>query len=225
MTAELDHRDLEDMRQDVKAWISWKPTLVHTQQSLQRILAGELAELRDAQAQHRPIPEITSEVGDVFFSTLTLDDGKGKFNSCYEAISEYCELAGINLRSLFEQTRNKNDINYPLYFFQRTSPFTEAQDAVTCLRVFRASEKTLSALQSNWRDFEKSLSELPFMDAYDVTRKFRNFVKSWLIRILKKNKTSESTKQTVRELLDAGLWGMVPLKIPIDNPANHVILF
>ncbi len=190
MSVELKQYQVEGMRQTVKTWISWRPTMHHTEQSLTNILTGELRELRVAKEQKRSIREITSEVGDVFFSTLAPDNGTGQFIPYYKAIFDYCDLSGIKPSRLFAETLDKNNANYPVYFFQRTSPFENPQDAISCLRVLRFNIGSIVGIKSAWREVEQIINKLPFMDAYDVTGQFRKFIKDKLTDILKGKKTN-----------------------------------
>src|SRR3989304_2146488 len=118
MTAEREFLKIPEMRQDVRTWIDWRPTMHHTSQSLVNILRDELTELHEAKVQARPDSEIKLEVGDVLFSTLALDTGAGEFTKHYQAISKYCSLEGTSMTKLYKEIKFKNDVNYPIYFFQ-----------------------------------------------------------------------------------------------------------
>jgi hypothetical protein len=156
---------------------------------------------------------------------LAIDSGNGQFSNHYRAISTYCELAGVSLRKLFDDTNFKNEVNYPIYFFHRPSPFITPSDAISCLRVFRRIDKNPTRLIRRWADSEAELRQLPFMDAYDVSRLFRNFVKRSLIKIKQNKECDPETTKKINELLSVGRWNPVPLELAVDKPQNDLILF
>jgi len=225
MTIESELRGIQDMRETVHTWIAWRPTIHHTPESLTGILNDELTELREAVTMNRPQAEITAEVGDVLFSTLALDTGHGKYKSHYSTIARYCKLSGTSFKKLFDDTNFKNEVNYPIYLFHRPSPFINSSDAISCLRVLRKIDKDPGQLVHRWVDSKSLLHQLPFMDAYEVSHLFRNFVKDSIIKIKQDKKTDSKTVQQINDLLSVGQWNSVPLDLDIDKPQNDLILF
>jgi hypothetical protein len=168
-----DPKDLDQMRLDVHEWISDRPTIKHTNRSLLGILRSEVSELKEALNEHKPIPEISLEIGDVLFSTLALDNGAATIcKPVYSAISKYCEVTGISLDKLYKDTWEKNSTNYNPLFFNEMSPFMSPKDAMKCLRIIRNHYGDYQQVDKVWSDYDAQTNE-PFFDGYVSTGKFR----------------------------------------------------
>ena len=157
--------NLEEAREIVQEFIVHRPVIHHNQISLQKMLTEEMAELEAAVLAGTPA-EILAETGDVLFSFLALDDGKSAvYPKIYAVISQFSENYGLPILDLFNQTHDKNRINYPLTFFNHMTPFENAPDAISCLRIFRQQYGSPDNLNEFWVKLDEWVAkDAPFFD-------------------------------------------------------------
>lgn len=208
--------NLTEMRQVAHDWVIYRPTIKHTHESIRTILKNELDELHLATLNHTE-SEITSEIGDVFFTMLAIDDGQThEFDSDYKFFAEYAESVGLNLITLFKATHHKNQVNYPITFFNQMSPFIDVNDAFSCLRILRkATGHDIEILNLVWLqlDIEINQKQPCFFDRGHSHYIFRDFIKRYLNTIFELT-DDQNLKQEIKRLKLSGQWDYSDLDIP-----------
>ena len=167
MSAEYERPEsIDEMRQAVSEWITFRPTIKHTDQSLSDIFGSEINELEQALSENTSLDSISLEVGDVLFSTLAINSRDGspdKHQLLYDSVAEYCRVCGSDMIDLFEKTLYKNEVNYPVTFFNEMTPFANPKDAMSCLRILRkANGDSPEKLDEHWAISDRQINDTPF---------------------------------------------------------------